>query len=89
VLTGLAVTAASGLLMLFADLKTYLPSALYWTKMALVALLLANGYVRLRAERRLSPGSDDGWRTFRITSAASLVLWFGILLAGAFLTTIS
>ncbi len=88
VLAGLAVTISSGLAILLSDLDTYLSSALYWTKMALVALLLLNGFVRLRAEQRLARG-EDAWRRFRVTSALSLVLWFSILLAGAFLTTIA
>jgi hypothetical protein len=88
VLAGLALTITSGLLMLFADLQTFLTSALYWSKMGLVALLLANGYIRLRAENVLRQGGA-AWLTFRRTSAISLVLWFLILLAGAFLTTVS
>jgi hypothetical protein len=56
--------------------------------MGLVALLLTNGYVRLRAENVLRQGGT-AWITFRRTSAISLVLWFLILLAGAFLTTVS
>jgi hypothetical protein len=88
VLGGLALTAASGALMLLADLHTYLTSALFWSKMALIAILLGNGWLRLRAERALENGLD-GWRRFRRTSLASVVLWLSVLLAGAFLTTIS
>jgi len=88
VLIGLGLIVTSGLLMLLADLQTFLPSVLYWTKMGLVALLLGNGYVRLRAERALREGRE-AWVVFRRTSAASLVLWFLILLAGTFLTTVS
>jgi len=88
VLAGLAVTAASGALMLFADLRTYLTSAVFWAKMALILLLLGNGWLRLGAERSLENGLD-AWRRLRRTSAASVVLWFGVLLAGVFLTTIS
>jgi hypothetical protein len=88
VITGLAFTVTTGLLMLFADLHTFITSPLYWTKMGLVALLLTNGYVRLRAENGLRQGRA-AWSTFRRTSAASLALWFLVLLAGAFLTTIS
>ena len=88
VLVGLGITITSGLLMLLADLQTFLPSILYWTKMSLVALLLGNGYIRLRAERALREGRE-AWILFRRTSMASLVLWFLILLAGAFLTTVS
>jgi hypothetical protein len=89
VLGGLTITVASGVAMLFSDLHTYLTSLLFWTKMALIAVLLANGWLRLRAERALDNGHESAWRRFRLTSLASLVLWFTVLLAGAFLPTIS
>ena len=89
VLGGLAVTAASGVLQLFSDLHTYLASVLFWTKMGLIALLLVNGWVRMRAEQGLEAGGTSDWKRFRVTSVVSLVLWFTVLLAGVFLTTIS
>ena len=89
VVFGLAITIVAGLLMMLADLKTYLPSVLFWTKIGLIVLLLANGAVRSRAERSLLAGGTSGWRPFRLTSALSLVLWFSILLAGSFLSTLS
>jgi hypothetical protein len=89
VIAGLVISVLSGLLMMFADLKTYLPSILFWTKMGLIVLLLANGFVRLRAERALGRGAPSGWTTFRATSVASLVLWFAILLAGSYLSTLT
>lgn len=89
VLAGLAVTATSGVAMLLADLHTYLTSLLFWTKMTLILVLLANGWLRLRAERSLANGLDTAWTRFRRTSLASMVLWFTVLLAGSFLSTIS
>ncbi|HEY2825513.1 MAG TPA: hypothetical protein VGI83_08215 [Gemmatimonadales bacterium] len=89
VLWGLGITFATGLLQLFADLTTFLPSAVFWTKMSLVALLLGNGYVRMRTERTLIAGGAGAERRFRGTSIVSLVLWFAILLAGTMLTTVS
>ena len=88
VLAGLALTAASGVLMFLSDARTYATAVLFWAKMALILVLLGNGWVRLRAERSLDDGLD-AWGRFRATSAASIVLWFGVLLAGVFLTTIS
>jgi hypothetical protein len=88
VLAGLAVTVASGVLMFLSDARTYATSALFWTKMALILVLLGNGWLRLRAERVLADGLD-AWRRFRATSVASVALWLGVLLAGVFLTTIS
>jgi hypothetical protein len=88
VIAGLVISVLSGLLMMFADLKTYLPSVLFWTKMSMIVLLLLNGLVRLRAEHALGRG-ESTWRAFRATSMASLVLWFAILLAGSYLSTLS
>lgn len=89
VIAGLVISLLSGLLMMFADLKTYLPSILFWTKMGLIALLVVNGGVRLRAERAVGSGAPSGWTAFRATSVLSLVLWFAILLAGSYLSTLS
>jgi hypothetical protein len=89
VIAGLAVTFITGLLMMFADLHTYLPSILFWTKMGLIALLIINGAMRLRAEHALGAGSAAAWRPFRLTSGVSLVLWFLVLLAGCFLSTLT
>jgi hypothetical protein len=89
VLGGLAVTVATGVLQVFSDLHTYLTSLLFWGKMGLIALLLLNGWIRLRAERALGAGEPRAWQRFHLTSVASLVLWFAVLLAGVFLTTIS
>ena len=61
VLGGLALTFVTGFLMLFADLRTYLPSVVFWSKMTLIALLLGNGYLRLRAERSVRKGVAAAW----------------------------
>ncbi len=53
--------------------------------MGLIALLLGNGYIRMRAENALQQGLAAGWDRFRRTSVASLVLWLVILLAGTLL----
>jgi len=82
---GLALIFASGLLMMFAELDSFATSVVFWTKMGLVALLLGNGYIRMRAETALRQGLAAGWGRFRRTSVASLVLWLAILLAGTLL----
>jgi hypothetical protein len=56
--------------------------------MALIAVLLTNGYLMVRAERALrGPGANiaAGWKTLRLTSGVSMVLWFTIALAGIIL----
>jgi uncharacterized membrane protein len=85
VLAGLGLTFVSGIGMLFADLDTYVSSAMFWTKMGLVALLVGNGYLKLRAEASLVAGGSATLGRLRGTAVASLVLWFATLLAGTVL----
>lgn len=85
VVAGLALIFASGLLMMFAELGSFATSVVFWTKMGLIALLLGNGYLRMRAETALRQGVAAGWSRFRWASVASLVLWLVILLAGTLL----
>ena len=85
VVAGLALIFASGLLMMFAELDSFATSVVFWTKMGLIALLLGNGYIRMRAETALRQGLAAGWGRFRRTSVTSLVLWLVILLAGTLL----
>jgi hypothetical protein len=88
VLAGLALTFASGLLMFAADVETLAVSAVFWTKMGVVALMLANGLVMARTESALRAGAADvepRWRRLRRASMASFALWFAALLAGTLL----
>jgi len=92
VVTGLAVMIASGLAMMLADVETFLVSPVYWTKMALFAVLLANGYLVMRTERSLalnpSP-SNPLWGRFTFGAIASLTLWLATTLAGVILMSAS
>jgi hypothetical protein len=88
VLAGLAAVVASGLLLFAADVDTFLVSKLFWTKMALVALLMANGAVLSRAGRRATADQDASWGTLRWTAIASLMLWMLTTLAGTGLLNI-
>src|SRR5437016_5397682 len=85
VVGGLALIFASGLLMALAQVANFGTSVVFWSKMGLVALLIGNGYARLRTEIALRQGSLAAWSWFRRTSTASLVLWFLVLLAGTLL----
>lgn len=92
VVAALAVTALSGLLMFAADLENLATNAAFWIKMGLVALLLGNGWLMLRAEQRLmrgDPADSRGWRRLRGVAVASLVLWFAVVLAGSILPNAS
>jgi hypothetical protein len=82
VLAALALLAASGLLLFAADADTFIHSPLFWIKIALVALLLANGAVLRAAGSRAAAGGARAWRVLRVTSAASIVLWLLTTLGG-------
>ena len=82
VILALAAITASGVLMLLADLHTYVTSLLFWVKMGLTLLLVGNGYIRLRAERAVLAGIQSARSRFRNTSLVSLILWLAVLLAG-------
>lgn len=85
--TGLAMLAVSGLLMLFGDLETFWSAKAFWIKMCLVALLLANGAVMQQAERVARTLPAKAWRQLKLTSMVSLALWFAILLASTILAS--
>ncbi len=81
------VIIVSGLLMFAADVDTYLDSRVFWLKMALFAMLLGNGAVLTRAERRVLRDAR-AWRALRATTFASIALWFLTTLAGVALPNI-
>ena len=71
-----------------ADLDTYLVSRLFWTKMALVVLLMINGLALTAAERRAAAGHDASWGTLQWTAIVSLALWSLTTLTGTGLLNI-
>ena len=86
----LAVAMVSGLLLFLADLEAFAVSPVFWTKMLLVALLLANAFIASRLDARLLREDDtalqrhDGlWRRRRASAWAAAVLWFALVLAGS------
>lgn len=87
VLLGLAVTGATGALMLAADLESLASSPVFWIKMLVLAALLANGALIRGAARRLARQIDSAsWRG-RLAGAAraSAALWLAALVLGAVL----
>jgi hypothetical protein len=82
VVAGLVAIAVSGVLMATADLETLFPSWVYRSKMALVVLLLANGYWMTRLERRAATTDVDVWPSLRRTAVVSGTLWLLIVLLG-------
>ena|SRR5690348_2299601 len=85
VVAGLTLIFASGVVMVLAQVGSFSTSVVFWVKMGLVALLIGNGYARLRCEIALRRGTVARWGWFRRTSIASLALWFLILLFGTLL----
>jgi hypothetical protein len=85
VIIGLSVTLLSGMLLLAADVATFLPAPLFWLKMGLIVVLLGNGVRLARTEAALRNGTDRPWHLWRRLERAartSLFLWFGSLLLG-------
>ena len=75
----------SGVLLMFADLDAYLSAPVFWIKMALVVLLMANGLLVMRGGRRTHAGDPSGVRLLRFAAIASITLWFATTLLGAML----
>jgi len=91
VLGGLTFSFISGLLMFLSDVTTFLGTMLFWVKIGLVALLLANGFLLTRTERALLTASntDALWHRMRTLSVASAALWLATTFSGVVLTQFS
>ena len=87
VLTGLAFSVVSGLLLFLSDVETFIASPLFWIKAVLVGVLLVNGALMVQTERSLaSTGATDAlWSRLRLLSMVSAVLWIATTLAGVVL----
>jgi hypothetical protein len=88
VIGALTVSVLSGASLLLSDVKTFVVSPVYWTKMGLILLLLVNGYSLLRMERGLGADPSPGnrlWKRFSQGAAASMTLWLSTTLAGVIL----
>lgn len=87
VLAGLALTLVSGVLLFGSDVETYWGAAVFWIKMGLVALLLANGAWLRATEHRATPEDGVRWGRLRLAAGISLALWCTILLFSILVTT--
>src|SRR4051812_23531959 len=75
VVSGIAALAFSGLQLFAADVDTFLYSRIFWLKMGLMVLLLANGALLLRGEGQVKRGEPGAWTKLHCTAVASLALW--------------
>lgn len=84
VVAALTVSAVSGGLQLAADLEALAQNKVLWIKLGLLALLMVNGLLMLRDERRLRQNGSDAaaFSALRLRAISSVVLWFAIVLAG-------
>jgi hypothetical protein len=83
VVIALVVMFASGVALFLSDVETFWGSAVYWIKMALVAALLVNGWLMMRAESALAAdGASGRWGRLCMHAALSAALWMATLLAG-------
>ena len=89
----LVVAMISGVLLFLADLEAFVVSPVFWAKMLLVALLLANAVVASRLDARLlrddsaTERHDGLWRRRRASAWATAVLWFVLVLSGSALAS--
>jgi hypothetical protein len=89
VVAGLVLVVLSGVLLFASDLDAFLYSKFFWIKMALVALLLANGAFMVFAERRaFADGDARSWLQLRLAAAFSLTLWLLTTLVGVTLPNV-
>ncbi|MEO8623259.1 MAG: hypothetical protein ABI625_19440 [bacterium] len=101
VISALALSFVSGIALLAADLDTFLGSIVFWIKMGLVLLLLANGVFMQRLEHalgRVAEGTVNGasvlraatlWDRLRLVAIVSLLLWLTITFTGVALVNVS
>jgi uncharacterized membrane protein len=91
-----AVSLVSGAMLFFADVEAFAASRIFWTKMLLVALLLANTLLTARLDASLrrdgarssvTVADARRWRTRRAVAVASASLWFAVVLVGAALAS--
>jgi len=90
----LGIAMLSGVLLFLTDLEAFAVSAVFWTKMALVALLLTNAAVASRLDAQIVRAGDDTsgaqhdlWRHRRASARATVVLWLALVLSGSALAS--
>ena len=86
VVAAMAVIGLTGVLMFMADVDTFVHSRVFWTKMALVVLLAANGGVLVVARKPADVARGAvPWTSLALTAAISAALWLIVLVLGEWL----
>jgi hypothetical protein len=86
VIGGLSAVVVSGVLLCAADLDTFVHSTVFWIKMVLVMLLLANGWMLRRVGRAAAAGHHAA--PLGRAAVFSIALWALTTLAGAALPNV-
>ena len=92
VIGALALSFVSGIALFAADVETFFGSWIFWLKMGLIVLLLANGALMTQAERGLRVAAADAdlrWRRLHTMALSSLALWLIVTLAGVALQNLA
>jgi len=92
VVGGLSLSLITGLLLFASDVETFAGSWIFWLKLAMIAVLLGNGYTMTRAERSLRDDAADespAWGRLRRAALVSVGLWYAITLAGVALANVA
>ena len=92
VVGGLMLSVITGMLLFASDVETFVGSWIFWLKMALICVLLGNGYAMTRAERALRVDASEAspeWQRLRRTALVSVGLWYVITLAGVALVNVA
>jgi hypothetical protein len=92
VLGGIALSLVTGVLLFASDAETFVASWVFWLKMALIAVLLGNGFAMTKTERALRADAAEtspAWTRLRRAALVSMVLWYTITLAGVMLVNAS
>jgi len=99
VLIALTALVVSGIALLTSDIKTFLPSPVFWLKMGFVLLLLTNGVVLERTETALRREDNEAtatssskhsrlWNRLKVSAILSLALWTATAIVGVTLANI-